>query len=107
MEVNAPYFVFITCWLILCIVFSLDIRYFINSSIVPIFKLYFFANASKSFFLAMVPSSFKISTITDDGSNPANLARSHPASVCPALLSTPPFFAMIGKCVLVERNLLL
>ena len=85
------------CWLILCMVFSFDTLYLINSSIVPIFKLCFFENAIKSFFLAMLPSSLRISTITEDGSKPANFARSHPASVCPALVRTPPFLAIIGK----------
>ena len=64
---------------------------------VPIFNLCFEAKAIKSFFLAIVPSSLSISTITDDGSSPASLAMSHPASVCPALVSTPPFLAIIGN----------
>ena len=38
-----------------------------------------------------------ISTITDAGSKPAILAKSQPASVCPALLNTPPAFAFKGK----------
>ena len=45
----------------------------------------------------MVPSAFIISTITPAGSNPANLAKSMAASVCPALLNTPPFLALSGK----------
>ena len=35
--------------------------------------------------------------MTEDGSKPANLARSQPASVCPARVRTPPFFAIIGN----------
>ena len=62
-------------------VFSLETLYLIKSSIVPIFNLCFFAKVNKSFFLAMVPSSFKISTITAEGSSPASLAKSQPASV--------------------------
>ena len=45
----------------------------------------------------MVPSSFMISTITAEGSSPASRARSHPASVCPARVSTPPGCAITGK----------
>ena len=45
----------------------------------------------------MVPSSFKISTITPASSNPAILERSTAASVCPARRNTPPFFARKGK----------
>ena len=67
--------------LTLLTVFSLAVLYLIKSSIVPIFNLCFLANVIRSFFRAIVPSSFKISTITADGSSPANFARSHPASV--------------------------
>ena len=45
----------------------------------------------------MVPSSFMISTIIAEGSSPARRARSHPASVCPARVSTPPGCAITGK----------
>ena len=38
----------------------------------------------------MVPSSFRISTMTDAGSKPASRARSQPASVWPARTRTPP-----------------
>ena len=47
--------------------------------------------------LAILPSSFIISTKTPAGSKPASLAKSIVASVCPALRSTPPFFALSGK----------
>ena len=45
----------------------------------------------------MVPSSFMISQITADGLVPAMLARSQPASVWPARISTPPSTACSGK----------
>ena len=45
----------------------------------------------------MVPSSFWISQITAAGSHPAKRAKSTPASVCPARLSTPPLRARNGK----------
>ncbi len=45
----------------------------------------------------MVPSSFTISTITAAGSKPASRARSQPASVWPARVSTPPGLATSGK----------
>ena len=45
----------------------------------------------------MVPSSLRISTITDAGSKPARRAKSHPASVCPARINTPPCSAINGK----------
>ena len=38
----------------------------------------------------MMPSSLSTSTMTPAGSNPASLARSQPASVCPARVNTPP-----------------
>ena len=38
-----------------------------------------------------------ISTIKPAGSNPANLLKSTAASVCPALLKTPPAFALSGN----------
>jgi hypothetical protein len=46
---------------------------------------------------AMVPSSFMISQITAAGEQPAMPARSHPASVWPARISTPPSAACSGK----------
>ncbi len=46
---------------------------------------------------AMVPSSFITSQITPAGETPASRARSTAASVCPALLKTPLFFALSGK----------
>ena len=45
----------------------------------------------------MVPSSFMISQITAAGVNPAIAARSHPASVWPARMRTPPSTACKGK----------
>ena len=44
-----------------------------------------------------MPSSFIISQITPPGSMLANIARSTAASVCPALLNTPPSLASKGK----------
>ena len=46
---------------------------------------------------AIVPSSLRISTMTAAGSSPASRARSQPASVCPARVSTPPGCAISGK----------
>ena len=46
---------------------------------------------------AMVPSSFMISQITAAGVRPASAVRSQPASVWPARMSTPPFWARSGK----------
>ena len=45
----------------------------------------------------MEPSSFIISTISPAGSKPANLLKSTAASVCPALLNTPPALALKGN----------
>ena len=45
----------------------------------------------------MVPSSFMISQITAAGEQPAMAARSQPASVWPARISTPPSTACNGK----------
>ncbi|MNN55304.1 hypothetical protein D3C81_1701730 [compost metagenome] len=45
----------------------------------------------------MVPSSLSTSTITEAGLKPARRARSHPASVWPARVSTPPSRARRGK----------
>jgi len=47
--------------------------------------------------LAIEPSSFNISTITPAGSSPARRAKSTAASVCPALLNTPPSRAFKGN----------
>ncbi|CSI75585.1 Uncharacterised protein [Vibrio cholerae] len=78
-------------------VVSVWLRYSIKSAIVPSFKPCFSANTSKSGRRAMVPSSLRISTITDAGSKPAKRAKSHPASVCPARVNTPPSCAANGK----------
>ena len=56
----------------------------------PIFRPCCFANASSWGRRAIVPSSLRISTITAAGSSPARRARSQPASVWPARVSTPP-----------------
>ena len=45
----------------------------------------------------MVPSSFMISQITEVGEQPAMAARSQPASVWPARISTPPSTACSGN----------
>ena len=45
----------------------------------------------------MVPSSFMISQMTPAGYNPASLARSTTASVCPARTRTPPGRALMGN----------
>ena len=45
----------------------------------------------------MVPSSLRISQMTEAGSSPASPARSQPASVWPARTSTPPGWARRGK----------
>ena len=62
-----------------------------------IFRLNFSATLYNSGNLAIVPSSFIISTITPAGLNPASLAKSIAASVCPVLLKTPPSLAIRGK----------
>ena len=77
--------------------FSLTARYWIKSAIDPIFNLCSWANCIRSSLLAIVPSSFIISQITPAGSSPASFDKSHAASVCPALLRTPPSMAFNGK----------
>ena len=62
-----------------------------------IFKLCSLANTSKSSILAIVPSSFKISQITDTGASPHILHKSTVASVCPSLSRTPLSFAINGN----------
>src|SRR3569833_539339 len=64
---------------------------------VPILSPCSAAKRSSSGRRAMLPSSLSISTITAEGSNPARRARSQPASVWPARVSTPPGCAMSGK----------
>src|SRR5882672_8081156 len=64
---------------------------------VPILTLCFAANSTRSGSRAISPSSFNTSQITAAGVSPASCARSHPASVCPARTSTPPFCAISGK----------
>ncbi len=63
----------------------------------PIFSPCSRANISSSGRRAMLPSGFRISTSTPAGSSPASMARSTPASVWPARVSTPPGWAISGK----------
>src|SRR5579862_355584 len=76
---------------------SFTLRWRITSAIVPILRPCALAKASSSGMRAMEPSGFMISQITAAGVSPAASARSHPASVCPARTSTPPFCAITGK----------
>ena len=62
-----------------------------------IFKSNFCAISIKLGTRAIVPSSFKISTITPASSNPAKRDKSTAASVCPARRKTPPLRARNGK----------
>lgn len=62
-----------------------------------IFIFSFLANSRSFGKRAMEPSSSTISHKTAAGENPANMARSTEASVCPALLSTPPSLYFNGK----------
>ena len=55
------------------------------------------ANFSRSAMRAMVPSSFMISQMTAASLRPAMRHRSTLPSVCPARVSTPPFFARRGN----------
>ena len=64
---------------------------------VPIFSWCSRANSIRSGRRAIVPSSFITSQITAAGSSPAMRARSQPASVWPARISTPPSAACSGK----------
>ena len=61
------------------------------------FRSNFFAIFFNSGNLAILPSSFIISTSTPAGANPAKRAISIVASVCPQRRKTPPFFARKGK----------
>ena len=78
-------------------VVSFRFLYSIKSAMVPILRSCFSANFSSSGRRAIEPSSFKISTITPAGSNPAKRGKSTPASVCPARFNTPPSLAISGK----------
>ena len=62
-----------------------------------IFKLNLAAIFINSGNLAIVPSSFKISTKTPHGSNPANIEISTVASVWPVRRRTPPGLDFKGK----------
>ena len=64
---------------------------------VPIFRPWRWAKATRSGMRAMVPSSFMISQMTPAGKRPARRARSTVASVWPARTSTPPSRAISGK----------
>ena len=68
-------------------------RSFIETSL----RSCFFAILNNSGSLAIVPSSFIISTNTPASPCPASLARSIVASVWPVLRNTPPDFARNGK----------
>ena len=76
---------------------SLRLRYSMRSAIVPILMPCSAQNSCRSGSRAMVPSSFMISQITAEGVQPASAARSQPASVWPARMSTPPSTACSGK----------
>ena len=76
---------------------SLRLRCSIRAAIVPILSLCSAAKSSRSGRRAMVPSSFMISQITAAGEQPAMPAKSQPASVWPARISTPPSTACKGK----------
>ncbi len=76
---------------------SLWLRWWIKSAMVPIFRPCSRAKRSRSGSRAIVPSSFMISQITAAGVSPAIADRSHPASVWPARISTPPSCASSGK----------
>jgi hypothetical protein len=91
---------------------SVRLRYSIRSAMVPIFSPCSAANSCRSGRRAMVPSSFMISQITAAGVQPAMAARSQPASVWPARISTPPRRpaaercgpAAPGRCLCVGRH---
>src|SRR6185369_14762488 len=68
-----------------------------RSEMVPSFRPWRCANAVSSGMRAIEPSGFMISQMAAAGVRPASSARSHPASVCPARTSTPPFWAITGK----------
>ena len=57
----------------------------------------FFENLTKSSSLAILPSSFITSQITELGFKFDNFDISIEASVCPALSNTPPFLATNGN----------
>ena len=59
--------------------------------------LCFFEKITRSCNLAILPSSFITSQITELGFKFANLEISTDASVCPARSKTPPFLATRGK----------
>ena len=78
---------------------SVRLRCSISAAMVPILRPCSAANSCRSGRRAMVPSSFMTSQITADGEQPAIAARSQPASVWPARISTPPSTACSGKDV--------
>jgi hypothetical protein len=71
--------------------------YNIKSEIVIIDMPNFLAQGIKSFLRAMVPLSRVISAITATGHFWANIHKSIDASVCPALVKTPPGLYDRGK----------
>ena len=77
--------------------FSYFNRYAIKSSIEASLILCFFENLNRSFNLAILPSSFITSQITELGFSLDSLEISTEASVWPALSKTPPFLATKGK----------
>ena len=76
---------------------SVRLRYSMRSAMVPILRPCSAAKICRSGKRAMVPSSFMISQITEEGLHPAIVPKSHPASVWPARMSTPPSTACKGK----------
>ena len=96
-SLNSPNSFLIIFLLMASIVESDESLKSIRSAIVPTFILCFSPNWIRSSLRAIVPSSFIISQITPADWKPASLARSHAASVCPALLRTPPSIAFKGK----------
>ena len=76
---------------------SFSMRYLISSAMEPMRMPCARPKATRSGRRAMLPSGFRISQITLAGSKPHNLAKSLPASVWPARVSTPPGCALMGK----------
>jgi len=77
--------------------FRVSRRYEIRLLIVIILSLYFLAIPISSGSLAILPSSFIISTSAPPGLSPASRVRSIAASVCPGRRRTPFVFAFSGK----------
>ena len=94
---NSPWAVSSARWPARSMSDSWRLRCSINAAMVPIFSRCSRAKISRSGSRAIVPSSFMISQITAAGVRPAMRARSQPASVWPARISTPPSCACSGK----------